>query len=342
MIRQSQMIKEHQIFMEKIDAKDREKNLVVTGVPEGTYLDAKTDEKKLERVVEKLDHIEPSGAIIRLKHLGVQAPDKNRLILCILESVDVRNKMVKAARNASLGGIRMKKDAHPAVRTEWRRLFEIKEAEEKKPENAEKRIRIDLRKCQVICDGQFHSFTLLAEMKNKMSTSPQEKFIIIGDMNARFGESRTGFLQAFHGHAKQPELCLKRFLRRTHLSAGSRVDIRIRHLLHFTRIHFSHHKFQSSPDTPPAIQPSTYQPTRRPDRDAGTPALKYAKALLDNTDAERIDDTREHVLSFKWSKFVTYWTMMKPALTTHPMHTDPTVCEYKRRTLTKFCLSSHD
>ncbi|ELU10817.1 hypothetical protein CAPTEDRAFT_200258 [Capitella teleta] len=76
--------------------------------------------------------------------------------------------------------------------------------------------------------------------------------------------------------------------------------------------------------------------------DAGTPAFKYAKALLDNTDAESIDATRERVLSSERSKFVTYRTMMNPALTTHPMYTDPTVCEYKRRALTKFRLSSHN
>jgi hypothetical protein len=73
MIRQSQVIQQHQIFMEKIDAKDREKNLIVIGVPEGTYLDAETDGKKFERIVEKLDRIEPSDAIIRLKGFGVQA-----------------------------------------------------------------------------------------------------------------------------------------------------------------------------------------------------------------------------------------------------------------------------
>ncbi|ELU08933.1 hypothetical protein CAPTEDRAFT_207009 [Capitella teleta] len=77
-------------------------------------------------------------------------------------------------------------------------------------------------------------------------------------------------------------------------------------------------------------------------QDAGTPAFKYAKALLDITDAERIDATRERVLSSERSKFVTYRTMMNPALTTHPMYTDPTVCEYKRRALTKFLLSSHN
>ncbi|ELU01198.1 hypothetical protein CAPTEDRAFT_209563 [Capitella teleta] len=71
MIRQSQVIKQHQIFMEKIDAKEREKNLVVTGVPEGTYLDVETDEEKLEKIVEKLDRIEPYDAIIMLKRFGV-------------------------------------------------------------------------------------------------------------------------------------------------------------------------------------------------------------------------------------------------------------------------------
>ncbi|ELU10587.1 hypothetical protein CAPTEDRAFT_194054 [Capitella teleta] len=62
--------------------------------------------------------------------------------------------------------------------------------------------------------------------------------------------------------------------------------------------------------------------------DAGTPAFKYTKALLDNTDTERINATRERVLSSKRSKFVTYRTLLNPALTTHPIYADPTVCEY--------------
>ncbi|ELU04305.1 hypothetical protein CAPTEDRAFT_201086 [Capitella teleta] len=77
-------------------------------------------------------------------------------------------------------------------------------------------------------------------------------------------------------------------------------------------------------------------------QDAGTPAFKNAKALLDNMDAEGIDATRECVLSFERCTFVTCRTMMNPALTTHPMYADPTVCEYKRRALTKFRLSSHN
>ncbi|ELU00494.1 hypothetical protein CAPTEDRAFT_186420 [Capitella teleta] len=55
-------------------------------------------------------------------------------------------------------------------------------------------LHLTLMSCYIApSDSQFHSFAPLAEMKNKMSTSPQEKFNIIGDMNARFGESRTGF-----------------------------------------------------------------------------------------------------------------------------------------------------
>ena len=110
--------------MEKIDAKDRENNLVVTGVPEDTYLGVETDVEKLAKILEKLDNIEPADAFIRTKRLGEQVPGKNRPILCVLGSVVSRDRVVNAARNASLGGVRMKKDAHPAVRAEWKRLFD--------------------------------------------------------------------------------------------------------------------------------------------------------------------------------------------------------------------------
>ena len=44
-------------------------------------------------------------------------------------------------------------------------------------------------------DSQYHSFAPLAEIQNRISTRPQEKYIVIGDMNARFGDSRRIFLE---------------------------------------------------------------------------------------------------------------------------------------------------
>ena len=44
-------------------------------------------------------------------------------------------------------------------------------------------------------DSTFHSFAPLAEMRERIEKYPQEKYILIGDLNARFGEARTSFLR---------------------------------------------------------------------------------------------------------------------------------------------------
>ena len=44
-------------------------------------------------------------------------------------------------------------------------------------------------------DSQYHSFAPLAEMQNRMKMQPRDKYLIIGDMNARFGSSRHAFLE---------------------------------------------------------------------------------------------------------------------------------------------------
>ena len=43
-------------------------------------------------------------------------------------------------------------------------------------------------------DSHYHSFSALAEMQEEIRRFPDQQFIIIGDMNARFGESRSNFL----------------------------------------------------------------------------------------------------------------------------------------------------
>lgn len=70
--------------------------------------------------------------------------------------MEFRNRIVNAARicdKPEMNGIRVKKDMHPSVRNEWKRLFEAKEAELRKPENAGKVVELDLKKRQITCDG---------------------------------------------------------------------------------------------------------------------------------------------------------------------------------------------
>jgi aspartokinase len=119
-------------------------------------VEANTDEGEIRSIIDKVDATATPN-IKSIKRLGTKETHKNRPILVVVSSMEVRNRIVDAARNSNsrtTGNVRIKRDAHPAVRVEWKRLFSVKEAEESKPENADRNITIDMRKRQVLCDGQ--------------------------------------------------------------------------------------------------------------------------------------------------------------------------------------------
>ena len=152
---QGNVLKQHQEFMERIDAKERGCNLIVVGMEETPDQTEEEDEGKIQSIFNSLDT--DANNIKRIKRLGIKDANKNRPILVVVDSSEERNKIVESARQSSSGtlrNIRVKKDAHPAVRAEWRRLFEVKEREEKKAENAGCHISIDMKKRKVMRDGQ--------------------------------------------------------------------------------------------------------------------------------------------------------------------------------------------
>jgi metal-sulfur cluster biosynthetic enzyme len=153
---QGNILKHHQQFMEKIDAKERGCNLIMVGIIEGADQSEVTDTVKVRETITTAG-APPNTEIKTIRRLGVKEANKNRPIMVELTSLEERNKIVEMARNSTaeaLRNIRLKKDAHPAVRAEWRRLFAVKEKEEKKSENANCTITIDMRKRQVLRDGQ--------------------------------------------------------------------------------------------------------------------------------------------------------------------------------------------
>ena len=92
-----------------------------------------------------------------VKRMGTKEDNKNRPILAQCTTTEERNRIVELARGSTseqLNGIRLRKDMHPSVRAEWRRLFQVKENEEKRAENAGRRITIDIRKRQVLRGDQ--------------------------------------------------------------------------------------------------------------------------------------------------------------------------------------------
>ena len=152
---QGTLLKQQQAYLEKLDMRERGRNLVMTGIPEGTFMGEEDDKGKVSKIMAIVG--EDMAADFNVRRMGPRSADKVRPLMITLMSMDIRNKVVSAAKECSdpsLTDIRIKKDTHPAVRQEWKRLFEVKQTEQEKPENAGRTILVDMKKRQVICDNE--------------------------------------------------------------------------------------------------------------------------------------------------------------------------------------------
>jgi len=136
-----------QRFLEQLDARDRQQNLIVTGVPEdGASLDgATTDREKCNAV---LSTIGVTGAqLIDVRRLGKPDRARRRPILLKVASKARRDEILANTKvlkeRDAFKKIYVKKDLHPAVRNEWKRLRDVESAEKRKPENQGCSIELD-------------------------------------------------------------------------------------------------------------------------------------------------------------------------------------------------------
>jgi regulator of replication initiation timing len=95
---QGSILKHHQQFMERIDAKERGNNLIILGIQEG---DDQSDETDLVKVHETVNMVSVDTEIRSTRHLGAKEANKNRPIMVVLNSMEERNKVVDLARNSS-------------------------------------------------------------------------------------------------------------------------------------------------------------------------------------------------------------------------------------------------
>ena len=158
--KQADIIARQQQFLELLDRKEREANIVVLGLPdEGEALDgAVTDTDKLKKVWEKV-----GVADVQCQHrrLGAHAEGgrRNRPLLLTIPQKDMRSRILAIAKNLKTAGekfsrIYVKKDVYPGVRKEWQRLREAKVKEKERPDNAGCDIRLDTRQRKLYRDGE--------------------------------------------------------------------------------------------------------------------------------------------------------------------------------------------
>lgn len=157
--KQADIIMQQQLFMEKMDRKERETNLVVLGVPdEQTVLEGATnDDDKLGKV---WDVLEVDTEIRSHRRLGRLDPGntRSRPILVTVATKEARDRVLEKTsrlkdRRGAFGKIYIKKDVHPAVREEWKRLRAAEIAEKERPENQGCTIRLDVRERKLYRNG---------------------------------------------------------------------------------------------------------------------------------------------------------------------------------------------
>lgn len=150
-------VSSQQRYLERLDARDRARNLIMIGVPEdGTdFLGASSDVNKVSAVLQK---VKPGTDSITERRLGQARSDGTcRPLLVTLDSDDCRNAILskcQAGGATNIPGVKLKKDQHPALRKEWRRMFTAEADEKNKPENAGCSIVFDRKKRVLLKDGE--------------------------------------------------------------------------------------------------------------------------------------------------------------------------------------------
>ena len=156
--KQAEIIAKQQGFLESVDRRERETNLVVLGVPdENEAFDGETtDDGKLNKIWNVLE--EPLN-IKSHRRLGQSNPGVHkRLILVTLETKQVRDKILGKTKKlkdcgSPFDSVFVKRDTHPAVRNEWKRLHDAEKAEKEKPENVGCEIKLDTKERKLYRDG---------------------------------------------------------------------------------------------------------------------------------------------------------------------------------------------
>lgn len=159
--KQAVVIARQQRFLESLDRKEREMNLVITGVPdERESLEGETtDESKVNKIWSKVGVLGVQLEVRSHRRLGNNnGGDRRRPILVTVANKVVRDNILEKAKLLKEAGgeytkIYIKKDVHPSVRKEWKRLHDAEKAEKERPENTGCVIHFNTRERKLYRDG---------------------------------------------------------------------------------------------------------------------------------------------------------------------------------------------
>ena len=150
---------QHQRFLEQIDSQNRVCNVVIMAVPENPKdFDGENDEEaKIKKLFLKIESQDTE--IIEFKRLGEKKDRQIRPILLKTRSREARDKLLEKAKSLSskedpYKSVYIKKDVHPLVRLEWKRLKDREKEENEKPENVGRPAVLDSKTRTLLRDGQ--------------------------------------------------------------------------------------------------------------------------------------------------------------------------------------------
>lgn len=153
------VIRNQQIYLEKLDAAERRHNLVITGLSEEiSLLGYDSDIEKTIHLFEVIGVHGVSYNDITLKRIGKAGRNTIQPILIICKSELLKQSILKKAKKLKTSGtvyekIFIKRDSHPVVRAEWSRLFKSFEDAKNNCDNIGNAIVFDYRKRTIFCNG---------------------------------------------------------------------------------------------------------------------------------------------------------------------------------------------
>ena len=154
------IINQQQMFMESIDARERQRKIIVTGVSEDVDRLENSDETKVKSILNEAGYTEPfEVSNWEIRRLGREDDRRKRPILIVVEDQTKRNAIIGKAKNlkekpAPFSTIYIKKDVHPAVRKELARLRKREREEKDRPENQGINIQFDNQRRVLLRDGE--------------------------------------------------------------------------------------------------------------------------------------------------------------------------------------------
>lgn len=153
------IINQQQIFLEVLDSRERQKNLIITGLSEESDETGDGDDEKVRNVLTTAGYSHAFDvAAWEMKRLGQQNDQRKRPLRIVVENQGRRNAILEKAKNLKQAGgdysrIYVKKDVHPAVRKEMARLRNREKEEKEKPENVGVNIYYDGKDRVLYRDG---------------------------------------------------------------------------------------------------------------------------------------------------------------------------------------------